>query len=131
MRLKPKARAFHYSLGRRGENAASDFLMRRGYEILEKNYSERAGEIDLIAKKGERIIFAEVKTRRSSRFGTPEEAANFKKQRKIIRLAARYLSIKGLTENPVSFDVLAVDWPAGREPEIRHYENAFDAGDGL
>ncbi len=131
MRLKPRARTFHYSLGRRGENAACDFLTRRGYEILERNYFERSGEIDLIAKKGETIVFAEVKTRRSSRFGAPEEAAHFQKQRKIIRLAARYLSLKGLTENPVSFDVLAVDWPPGREPEIRHYENAFEAGEEL
>ncbi|GAI75687.1 unnamed protein product [marine sediment metagenome] len=74
------------NIGRFGENVASKFLKDKGYKIKERNYRTFLGEIDIICESKGNIIFVEVKTRRSDKFGYPEEAVNFIKQRKIIKM---------------------------------------------
>lgn len=130
MKLSPNPQPFRLSLGDRGEVLAWKFLTGKGYEILEKNYRCKLGEIDIIAKKSGRIAFLEVKTRSDETYGTPEESVHPRKQQKIIRSAQWYLKEKRIQNTSLSFDVLAILWQAGREPEIKLIEHAFVAGEG-
>ena len=79
------------TLGDWGERIAVNYLMKQGYEILDRNYKTKLGELDIVAKEGDIIVFVEVKTRSSRSFGLPQEAVNFKKQNKIMRMALQYL----------------------------------------
>ena len=103
------------------ENLVAEYLKTQGYEILEKNYRCRIGEIDLIAKEGETLVFVEVKYRRSSEAGDPAEAVDYRKQKKISRVAEYYCWKKQKLNQPCRFDVICV---LGQE--IRHIVNAFD-----
>lgn len=78
-------------LGRKGEEIAVDYFIEKGYEIVERNYHFGHGEIDIIAKKNRMIVFAEVKTRKSAGFGTPDQAVNFKKMKLLLRTADGFL----------------------------------------
>ncbi len=96
------------ALGRHGEDIAWEYLKSRGYRILERNYRCRYGEIDLVAKDGETIVFIEVKSRRTAAFGDPEESVSLAKQKKISTVALYYLKDKGLHDRPARFDVVSV-----------------------
>ncbi len=124
MKLSPQKKAFHLSLGDRGEMVAWGHLLNKGYKILEKNYRCPLGEIDIVAEKNKRIFFIEVKTRASSQFGTPQESVHDAKQKKIIRVAEWFLKEKRWMDRAVSFEVIAIDWQMD-QPAIRHIENAF------
>lgn len=117
------------SLGRRGERIAAEHLRGRGYVVLARSHRSRLGEIDLIARDGEWLIFVEVKTRVGHRRGHPVEAVDTRKQRRIVRLAEQWLK-----RNPqpagvrVRFDVIGVVCPTDRSPPvITHLEHAFRA----
>ncbi len=125
MKLTPQKKPFHVSLGERGEMIAWSYLRQKGYTLLEKNYRCRIGEIDAIAEKDRRIVFIEIKTRSSSRFGAPEEAVHTRKQRKLLRLAEWYLKEKKWEDKPLAFSVLAIQLKEGQGPEMRLIENAF------
>ena len=127
MKLKPNPQPFRYALGDRGEVAASAYLKKQGYKILEKNYRCKMGEIDLIAEKNGRLSFVEIKARSSDHFGKPEESVHAVKQRKLVQLAQWYLkSHPEWASKPVGFDVIAVTWDGGDgKPAIRHIPNAF------
>ena len=129
MRLTPDPRPFRSSLGDRGEIAARGFLKEHGYKILETNYKCKLGEIDAIAQRNGRLVFIEIKTRTSERFGVPQEAVDLKKQDKILKLAAWYLKEKKLGDIPVAFDVVAVLWKEGQAPEMRIIADAFGKED--
>lgn len=104
------------------ESKAAQYLRRQGLSIIERNYRSRRGEIDLIAKDGEYLVFAEVKYRRTDRKGTPEEAVDYRKQLKICRVADYYRMTHGVGEfTPVRYDVVAC-----YEDEIIWYRNAFE-----
>ena len=94
--------------GRRGENLAANYLKKAGYRLVERNYRQKYGEIDIIATKGAETIFFEVKTRKSLRFGLPEEAVNFRKLRKIRRLAEYYASKQPLLPQKLRIKVIAI-----------------------
>ena len=113
------------SLGNIGEEIALEYFKRNGFEIYERNYRTRFGEIDLIAKKRNLIIFVEVKTRKSLDFGEPIEAIDKRKQQKIKFLANLYLSkIKGSYQ--VRFDVfLLVLDENNKILSWEHIPNAF------
>ena len=114
-------------LGERGERAAAAFLRKRGMRILVRNYRVPGGEIDLIARDGETLVFVEVKTRRA---GSPAEAVDRDKQRRISRAAIGFLKKHGMLDRnvPSRFDVVAVVWPDGaKAPVIEHMPNAFEA----
>lgn len=96
------------AIGREGEEAAAAFLSAQGYHILGRNVRFRTGEIDIVAQDGSVLVFVEVKTRTSSRFGTPVDAITPQKQRKLVQLAALYLARLGSDDQPCRFDVVAV-----------------------
>lgn len=115
-------------LGDRGERAAERFLRRQGYRILARQHSSRFGEIDIIARDGEWIVFVEVKTRRSGAAGLPVEAVDARKQRQMTRAALAWLKRHRLLHWRSRFDVVGVLWPDGqRQPQIDHIRNAFPA----
>jgi putative endonuclease len=111
-------------LGDRGEDLAAAALKRQGYKIIERNYLTPLGEIDIIAKQRGILVFIEVKTRKSDRFGTPAEAVHPAKQVKLRRLADYYLKQKRLGEAPVRFDVVGIMVKDG-DPVIEIIPNAF------
>jgi putative endonuclease len=112
------------ALGSAGEAEAVRWYEDRGYEILERNWRRREGEIDLIARRATTVVFCEVKTRTSDRFGTGAEAVLPAKQRRIRRLAARWLSeltpAVGRARVEVRFDVVCIT--AG---QVEVIEDAF------
>ena len=111
--------------GRRGETEAIRYLKKRGYRILEQNYRNRLGEIDIIAIDGRSIVFVEVKARSGRRFGTPKWAITPKKQRKISMVALSYLKATRQTEAKARFDVVTFQSENG-VPRIEIIKNAFD-----
>lgn len=113
--------------GRQQEARVCEFLERCGYEILEQNFYSRFGEIDIIARRDGTLVFVEVKYRRSTQNGLPEEAVDRKKRLKIIRTADYYRVRKRVPEDvPCRFDVICVCTGT-----ITHHENAFDYGGDL
>jgi putative endonuclease len=111
--------------GKRGEELAERYLRKKGYRVVERNYRCALGEVDLIVLDRRVIVFVEVKTRSGDGFGTPLEAVERRKQRKMIRAAQFFLSTKRLHRREARFDVVGISWP-GREPVIEHIENAFE-----
>ena len=95
-------------LGKLGEDIAASYLKRHGYEILERNFTNRIGEIDIIARNNNVLCFIEVKTRADDRLGRPEEAISKTKQRKISQVVLSYLKMHGIYEGDFRFDVAAV-----------------------
>jgi putative endonuclease len=116
------------SFGKSGEELACQELQRRGYAILARGYRSRFGEIDIIAKDGQTIVFVEVKTRNGDEFGGGAAAVTPWKQRRIAQMAVDYLSRNKLHDKACRFDVVTVDIRDGA-PEIVIYTSAFDAGD--
>ncbi|MBR5614478.1 MAG: YraN family protein [Clostridia bacterium] len=93
--------------GQLGEDAAVAFLKSKKYKIIERNYKNKIGEIDIIAKTGEDLVFVEVKTRSSEKFGTPAEAVTYYKKQKIVNAAKWYIS-QNSTELNIRFDIIEV-----------------------
>jgi putative endonuclease len=114
------------SFGKRGEDLACQELERRGYAILARRYRSRFGEIDIVAKCSQVIVFVEVKTRAGDEFGGGAAAVTQWKQRRIAQMAMDYLSRNNLHDQPCRFDVVTVD-VKDDQPDIVLYENAFDA----
>ncbi len=96
------------TFGRHAEDAACLFLENRGYQIIERNYRTRFAEIDIIAIHGDTLVFAEVKARKSLRYGSPRESVGSVKQKKIIAGAMQYLREKQLGDNRIRFDVITI-----------------------
>jgi putative endonuclease len=113
-------------LGERGENVAAKFLRGKGYKILLRNFRCDLGEVDIIARDGRTLVFVEVKTRAYDD-PTPEEQVNPTKQHQTTKAARYYLSRYGIPQPPARFDVVAIVWPTGREPIVRHTEDAYEA----
>ena len=117
---------FNRFFGNRGERAAVKYLKKHGFRIIVRNYRNRYGEIDVIALEEDTLVFIEVKTRRSTRTGSPLEAVDEKKQQQIMRTAQAYLSERGLNEQSFRFDVVGLLWPEeANQPEIQHVRHAF------
>jgi putative endonuclease len=115
------------SVGRRGEEEAERFLRKHGFSILDRNARSRLGEIDLVARAGQTLVFVEVKTRREGEGDSPEAAVTPAKQRRLGRLAQQYLKLKRLGEVPCRFDVVAVTLDArDRVTALRHLPGAFE-----
>jgi len=110
------------SLGKIGEDLACEELRRRGYAILARRYRTRHGEIDIVARDGETIIFVEVKAKDTAEFGSAAEAVDARKQRRIASMAVDYLARNRLTKRPCRFDVVAIDGAV-----LTYYKGAFVA----
>lgn len=109
-----------------GEAAAAEFLRRHRYVILERNYRCTLGEVDIIALDRNAIVFVEVKSRRRDGSGSPFEAVDGRKQRRLLRAARHYLSRHRLHGRDVRFDVVGV-WEEGGELRCELVRNAFEA----
>ena len=113
------------SLGSAGEKAAVAFLKEKGYQILERNFKCRLGEVDIVARDNKTYCFVEVKTRSSADFGLPQEAVSRQKQAQISKVALHYLKTKKLFEKSARFDVVSVLYRENT-PQIDLIENAFE-----
>ncbi len=111
--------------GAKGERIAERYLVSRGYGILERQWRIRQGEIDLIAHKDGEIVFVEVKTRRDSSFGSPEEAVTATKRERIRSTALTYLAVTGLEDRPFRIDVIAIVWDRRSAATLRHLRSAI------
>ncbi len=111
-------------LGKKGEKIARLFLEKQGYKIIAVNFRTKSGEIDLIARDGETLVFVEVKTRLGNKFGSPLDALTFHKCRQISKVALEYLVKNGGIDQPARFDVVAVQPGTAIEAEL--VKNAFD-----
>ncbi len=115
------------TLGKLGENLAVTYLKKNGYNIIKRNYRQKTGEIDIIARDSENLIFVEVKTRKSLRFGKPFEAVTPKKQAQISRVALDYITRNKLSDQAIRFDVISIVMIQDGKPEIEHLPNCFEA----
>ena len=107
-------------MGRAGEKKASEFLKKEGFKILETNFKTHVGEIDIIAKDAQTIVFIEVKTRTDDDFGSPSEAVTRKKQEKYFKVATEYLVKEKKTDSECRFDVVEIC-----DGQINHIKDAF------
>ena len=113
-------------LGRWGEKQAIRRLKRAGYRIIRRNVVSRVGEIDIVARDDDVLVFIEVKTRTSDEFGGPLEAVGPAKRRKLVQLARTYLSQQKIPECPCRFDVVGVTRIEGKKkPDIELVKHAF------
>lgn len=110
-------------VGKDGENLAAAYLQKNGYLILERNYRSPCGEIDIICSHRGQLVFVEVKTRRSTSFGVPEEAVTRRKQEHIKKSALCYLANLQQPYRSIRFDVIAI--LLQNTPVINHIEAAF------
>lgn len=119
----------HNETGKMGESVACQYLIEKGYDIIEKNWTFNHKEIDIIAKNNGKIIFVEVKTRSNLTFELPKEAVTLKKQKNLVHAADNYLEINNLLEES-RFDIISV--LAKDKPKvIEHIQDAFSALDFL
>ena len=116
-------------LARVGEDAAAHYLTSKGYTILHRNIRFPEGELDFVAKWEKTLVFIEVKTRVTEKFGQPYQFVSDKKQRRQVVMASRFVSICRLQTVPVRFDVVSVVLPPEKPPKIEHIENAFRVND--
>ncbi len=115
------------SLGRWGEERATEFLKAKGYRILERNYKNKIGEIDIVASDEKDLCFIEVKTRRSLAYGQPYEAVTCHKQMKIARVALAYLKYRfGNVDVNARFDVISIVKDGSSRARIEYIQHAFD-----
>lgn len=115
--------ASHNELGKQGEDAAVEFLLNNGHEILVRNYRFKKAEVDIISKHGKHIVFTEVKTRSNDAFGHPEEFVD-KKKRLLMKNAADEFMHQQKLDAEIRFDIISVS-NEKRELKIYHIQDAF------
>lgn len=123
-----KQQAERRRIGKAGEKAAARFLSDRGFLILERNFSCKHGELDIVARKRELVVFAEVKTRSSAEYAGAEESVGVKKQEKIKKTASYFVKKSKLSNDNLYFryDIFAVYVnERGRVVKVEHYPEAF------
>ncbi len=111
--------------GQEGERLAARFLEKEGFRILDRNYRNRLGEIDIVAEDRGVLVFVEVRTLEASAGHSPEETIQWKKQRRISRTAEAYIQYKRLEDRPARFDVVSVTFDDTRST-LRHIPDAFE-----
>jgi len=113
------------NLGIKGEKLAAELVESEGYKLIMANYICRLGEIDLIARDNDTLVFIEVRTRKSDKFGLPQETVNLKKQKKIRQVAQYYLKYNNLSGVKCRFDVVGIVWKEGQKPKAELIKDAF------
>jgi putative endonuclease len=111
--------------GKKGEDIACAYLKSRGYRVVERNYKCPLGELDIVARDGDAIVFVEVKSRKSEEFGDPQLAVGLEKQKKVSRISLTYLKEKHLYPCNARFDVVAIKMLPDRIT-IELIQNAFE-----
>lgn len=114
-----------HQLGHAGERLAERFLTERGLKTLARRFASPVGEIDLVMRDGDTVVFVEVKTRHDRSLADPEDAVRAGKQRRMTRAARWFIRHKHWDDRPCRFDVVAVVVPPDGEPEIEHFPDAF------
>jgi len=112
-------------LGQFGERLALEKIISQGYKVLDKNFNCKIGEIDIIAKDKETLVFIEVRSKSNKKFGLPQETVNTKKQQRIRRVAEYYLVKNNLQSLNCRFDVVGILWQNNAGPEIEIIKDAF------
>lgn len=112
--------------GHIGESFASEFLRKQGYNIVKENYTDRYGEIDIIAEKDGYIVFAEVKARKTGSLVGASEAVTPDKQKKIIKASLKFLQTLDRELQP-RYDVIAIELSGEKVCSVKHIKSAFDA----
>lgn len=115
----------HRQIGNEGEDLACEFLINKGWKILQRNYYSGRSEIDVIAKDGEFYVFVEVKSRSTDFFGRPEEFVNKKKVQRVFQAAETWIIEKNLSGAPMRFDVIGILISKSDKPSIFHLQDAF------
>ena len=118
------------NLGQSGEDIAAELLSKSGYAILTRNYRCCCGEIDIIAKFRDVLVFIEVKTRKGEAYGSPAAAVTHRKQRQISKTAQYYLAERNLFDVPARFDVVSIIINRNQQTRIEILANAFDLCEG-
>ena len=114
--------------GQRAEQLAAEFLSARGFEIVQRNYRRRLGELDIVARSAGVLVIAEVRTRTSAAYGDAAASVDRRKQQRITRAASQLLQRHAdLAHLPVRFDVLVVRDPMGSAPAVEWIQHAFEA----
>lgn len=113
------------TLGAAGEDAVAAWYQAAGYEVLERNWRRREGELDLVLARARVVVFCEVKTRSTDAFGAPVEAITHQKRQRLRVLAAKWLDETKLVVREVRFDVASVRWPRNERAAIEVLEGAF------
>jgi putative endonuclease len=113
--------------GAGGEEMACRLLRETGYGILARNFRCRGGEIDIVARDGDAVVFVEVKERHGARHGSASEAVTRGKRLRIVHAARLFAARKGLTESPMRFDVVSIDWDERGVAGLRHDRGAFNS----
>ena len=111
--------------GKEGEKIAAAYLEKNGYRIVEINFRCPIGEIDIVAKDKNDLVFVEVKTRKSIALGYPEQAVGIRKQKKMSQLALWYMQKRKIADTNARFDVVAITL-IPENNEVRLIQNAFD-----
>jgi len=112
--------------GIEGEDLAVSVLEKLRYKIVQRNYRTRAGEIDIVAREGECLVFVEVRTRASIEYGWPQETVIARKQKKLCKAARWYLQKNRIDDVPCRFDVVAIVMnEASGEPQVEVIKSAF------
>ena len=113
-------------IGRRAEDIAAEFLHAKGLAVLARNYRRRLGELDVIARQGDVLVIAEVRTRASDAYGGAAASVTVCKQRRLIRAATQLIQQrKDLAQLRVRFDVIVVSDPGGEKPRVEWIQHAF------
>jgi putative endonuclease len=116
-----------HTVGRAAEDAAADHLTRAGFAVVERNLRLGHGELDLVCRDGDVVVFVEVKCRRATWGDPPAAAVSWHKQRRLTRLAQHYLKWRRLEDAHCRFDVVSVTIDAAGRTGITHVRGAFDA----
>ncbi|MEW6198146.1 MAG: YraN family protein [Planctomycetota bacterium] len=115
-----------HALGRDGERLAERFLRRQGLKLVLRRYSTPVGELDLVMRDGETVVFVEVKTLRSRAYSEPQDKVGVDKRRRITRAAEWVIRQRRWSDQPCRFDVVAVTVPPKGEPQVEHFPDAFE-----
>lgn len=111
--------------GREGEEIAVQYLEQKNWTVIDRNYRFMKAEVDIVAYDGKQIIVVEVKTRRGTGFGEPEESVTEQKKKQLYKATQAWLYERKMEGAPVRFDVIAVILKKNEEPVVRHHEGAF------
>ena len=114
--------AAHNELGKWGEDLAADYLQRKGYTIIERDWKSGRRDLDIVAKNGNVIVFVEVKTRRNRLFGEPEESVDYHKLQNLQQAISHYVKFKHIRQE-IRFDIISIVGTVGTDPDIQHIQD--------
>ena len=114
--------AAHNELGKWGEDLAADYLQRKGYTIIERDWKSGKRDLDIIAQDGNVIVFVEVKTRRNRLFGEPEESVDYHKLQNLQQAISHYVKFKHIRQE-IRFDIISIVGTVGTDTDIQHIQD--------